>query len=361
METQILSSPPAGYIEWLKDIKARIRSAQQKAVLAANSEMLVLYWQIGQEILERQEQQGWGAKVVGRLAGDLRREFPDMKGFSRANLLYMRSFAEAWPDFVIVQRLVGQLPWGHNLELLAKVKSREEREWYARADIEFGWSRPVLVYQIESKLFHRQGKAITNFDKQLPAPQSELAQQTLKDPYLFDFFTIGKEAHERDIENALVEHITRFLLELGAGFAYVGRQVPLEVGGEDFYLDLLFYHLKLRCYVVIELKAVAFKPEYAGKLNFYLSAVDATMKHESDNPSIGLILCKDKNRLVAEYALKDISKPVGISEYRLMESIPEDLRGSLPTIEEIEAELTVEGKKQPDVKTQRHGKGNFEF
>lgn len=229
---------------------------------------------------------------------------------------------------------------GHNLEILTKIKSCEEREWYARAEIEYGWSRPVLVHQIESGLYHRQGKAITNFDKQLPAPQSDLAQQTLKDPYIFDFLGVGKEAHERDIENALVEHITRFLLELGAGFSYVGKQVHLEVGGEDFYLDLLFYHLKLRCYVVIELKAVAFKPESVGKLNFYLSAVDATMKHESDNPSIGLILCKDKNRLVAEYALKDISKPVGISEYRLIESIPEDLKGSLPSIEQIETELS---------------------
>ena len=340
MTTQILTSPPDGYIEWLKAIKERIRSAQHKAVLAANSEMTMLYWQIGRDILVRQEQQGWGAKVVDRLAGDLHREFPDIKGFSRANLLYMRSLAESWPDGSIVQQLVGQIPWGHNVTLLSKLNDCAEREWYARATIEYGWSRAVLVHQIESKLYIRQGKAITNFDKQLTAPLSELAQQTLKDPYMFDFLGIGKEAHERDIENALVKHITRFLLELGAGFAYVGRQVPLEVGGEDFYLDLLFYHLKLRCYVVIELKAVAFKPEFTGKLNFYLSAVDASLKHESDNPSIGLILCKDKNRLIAEYALKDISKPVGVSEYRLIESIPEDLQGSLPSIEQIEAELS---------------------
>ena len=329
-------------VGWLKEIKEHIRSAQQKAVLAANSEMITLYWQIGRDILGRQEQQGWGAKVVDRLADDLRREFPDMKGFSSRNLKYMRLFAETWTDGQFVQRVVAQIPWGHNLEILTKIKSLEEREWYARADIEYGWSRAVLVHQIESKLYHRQGKAITNFNKQLPAELSELAQQTLKDPYMFDFLGVGKEAHERDIENALVEHITRFLLELGAGFAYVGRQVHLEVGGEDFYLDLLFYHLKLRCYVVVELKAVAFKPEYAGKLNFYLSAVDAILKHEDDNPTIGLILCKDKNRLVAEYALKDISKPVGISEYRLIESIPEDLQGSLPSIEQIEAELSSE-------------------
>lgn len=343
MAAELLASPPEGYMEWVKDIKERIRSTQQKAVLAANSAMITLYWQIGRDILERQSRQGWGAKVVDRLAADLCREFPFMKGFSPRNLKYMRLFAETWTDEQFVQRVVAQLPWGHNLEILTKVKVSEEREWYARSDIEYGWSRPVLVHQIESRLYHRQGNAITNFDRLLPASQSELAQQTLKDPYIFDFLAVGKEAHERDIENALVEHITRFLLELGAGFAYVGRQVNLEVGGEDFYLDLLFYHLKLRCYVVIELKAGAFKPEYTGKLNFYLSAVDAMLKHESDNPSIGLILCKDKNRLVAEYALKDISKPVGISEYRLIESIPEDLQGSLPTIEQIEAELSEDG------------------
>lgn len=343
MDTTLITATPEGYAEWLKDIKERIRLAQQRAVLAANSEMIALYWQIGRDILGRQERQGWGAKVVERLAQDLQREFPEMKGFSSSNLKYMRRFAEECPDRQFGQQPVDQLPWSHIIGLITKVTVAHEREWYARAAIEHGWSRAVLVHQIESSLYHRQGKAVTNFQKNLPSPQSELAQQTLKDPYLFDFFSVGQEATERDIENALVEHITRFLLELGAGFAYVGRQVHLEVGGEDFYLDLLFYHLKLRCYVVIELKAVAFKPEYAGKLNFYLSAVDATMKHESDNPSIGLILCKDKNRLVAEYALKDISKPLGVSEYRLIESIPEDLQGSLPSIEQIEAELSETG------------------
>lgn len=342
MTTHLLSSPPEGYIEWLKDIKERIRSARQKAALAANSEMLTLYWQIGRDILERQGAQGWGAKVVDRLAADLSREFPEMKGFSPSNLKYMRRFAEECPSCRFGQQSADQLPWFHIITLITKISSDEEREWYARAAIEYGWSRAVLVHQIESELYRRQGKAVTNFAEQLPSPQSELAQQTLKDPYLFDFLSVGKEAHERDIENALLEHMTRFLLELGAGFAYVGRQVHLEVGGDDFYLDLLFYHLKLRCYVIIELKAVAFKPEYAGKLNFYLSAVDATLRHESDNPSIGLILCKDKNRLVAEYALKDITKPVGISEYRLIESIPENLQGCLPSIEQIEAELSEE-------------------
>lgn len=343
MGNSLTGSQPEGYAEWLVSLKERIRSAQQRAVLAANSELITLYWQIGRDILERQKHQGWGAKVVGRLSEDLKREFPEQKGFSYRNLLFMRMLADICPAESIVKQAVSQLPWGHVIHLIQKVKIDTEREWYARATVEYGWSRAVLIHQIESGLYHRQGKAITNFDKQLPAPQSELAQQTLKDPYLFDFFTVSKNAHERDIENALVEHITRFLLELGTGFSYVGRQVHLEVGGEDFYLDLLFYHLKLRCYVVIELKAVAFKPEYAGKLNFYLSAVDAMMKHESDNPSIGLILCKDKNRLVAEYALKDISKPVGIAEYRLVESIPEDLQGSLPTIEQIESEFSGPG------------------
>lgn len=329
---------PKGYANWLKELKERIRAAQQKAVLSANSEMILLYWQIGRDILERQNKQGWGSKVVERLAEDLRREFPNIKGFSRANLLYMRAFSEAWPDEVIVQQLVGRLPWGHNLELLTKLKNRNDREWYARADIENGWSRNVLVHQIECGLIHRQGKAL--FSNQLSTPHSEQLQQNFKDPYFFDFLNVGKEAHERDIETGLVDHITSFLLELGAGFAYVGRQIHFELEGEDFYIDLLFYHLKLRCYVVVELKAGAFKPEYAGKLNFYLSAVDAIMKHEYDNPTIGLVLCKDKKKLMAEYALKDISKPVGVSEYRLSEAVPEDFKGSLPTIEEIEAELS---------------------
>ena len=329
----------AAYETLFHEIKHRIRAARTRASLAVNRELVLLYWEIGRNIVERQQREGWGAKVIERLAQDLRREFPEMKGLSRANLLYMRGFAEAWPDGEIVQRLVGQIPWGQNIELIAKVKSREEREWYARKAIDHGWSRPVLVHQIESRLYHRQGKAITNFQATLPQAQSDLAHEMLKDPYVFDFLSIGEEAHERDLERELVRHITNFLLELGAGFSYVGKQVHLEVGGEDFYLDLLFYHLKLRCYMVIELKTGPFRPEYAGKLNFYLSAVDDMLRHENDNPSIGLIICKDKNRLIAEYALRDISKPVGVSEYRLVEAIPEELKGSLPTIEELEAEL----------------------
>lgn len=330
----------SGYDHFLHDLKTRIRAARTRAALAANRELVLLYWQIGRDILERQEREGWGAKVIERLARDLRAEFPDMKGFSRANIMYMRSFAAAWNSEVFVQRLVGQIPWGQNITLITKVKGSKEREWYARKIVELGWSRPVLVQQIESGLINRQGKAVTNFSNTLPSPQSDLAHEMLKDPYLFDFLSVGDEAHEREVERELVKHITSFLLELGAGFSFVGKQVHLEVEGEDFYIDLLFYHLKLRCYVVIELKATSFKPEYAGKLNFYLSAVDATMRHESDNPSIGLILCKDRKGLIAEYALKDISKPMGVSEYQLVAAIPENLKGSLPTIEELEAEFS---------------------
>lgn len=263
-----------------------------------------LYWEIGNEILDRQARQGWGAKVIERLAQDLRKAFPDMSGLSRSNLMAMRSFAEAWPDGAIVQQLVGQLPWGHNQVLLQKLKSVEQREWYARQALTHGWSRAVLLAQIETKLIDRAAQAPNNFAAQLPSPQSDLARATLKDPYVFDFLSLRADTSERDLEAALVDHITRLLLELGAGFAYVGRQVHLEVGGDDFYLDLLFYHLKLRCYIVIELKTGAFRPEYAGQISFYLSAVDAQMRTDDDHPTIGLLLCQEHNRLVVEYALR---------------------------------------------------------
>ena len=334
------TEPPTGYADWLSDLKTRIHSAQQRAALAVNQELVLLYWQIGRDILARQASQGWGAKVIERLAHDLRAAFPDMKGFSRANLMYMRAFAEAWPDSAIVQQAVGQLPWGHNLVLLSKLKEPQQRLAYARRAIEHGWSRNVLNIHIETRSVEREGKALTNFDLRLPAPGSDLAHQTLKDPYVFDFLGVSKEADEREIESALVHHISRFLLELGAGFAYVGRQVPLEVGGDDFFIDLLFYHLKLHCYVVVELKAGAFKPEHAGKLGFYLSAVDAQMKSEQDAPTIGLLLCKSKNRIVAEYALRDSNKPIGVAEYQLIESLPAELQTSLPSIEQIERELS---------------------
>lgn len=330
----------AGYDELLRDLKARIKKAQVRAALAINSELVLLYWSIGRDILMRQQQQGWGAKVVERLAADLRRAFPEMKGFSRTNLLYMRAFAGAYEDEQFVQQLVGQIPWGHNVRILDQVKDQQEREFYIRQTIQHGWSRAVLVMQIESNLYRRQGKATTNFERVLPAPQSDLARQLLKDPYNFDFLTLGEEAHERDLERGLIEHIREFLLELGVGFAFIGSQYHIEVGEQDFYLDLLFYHLRLRAHVVIELKMAEFKPEYVGKMNFYLSAVDDLLRHEQDQPSIGIILCKTKNKVVAEYALRDTQKPIGVSAFQLTESLPEKLQGSLPTIEELEAELS---------------------
>lgn len=299
----------------------------------------MLYWQIGRDVLVRQAEQGWGAKVIERLSHDLRTAFPDMKGFSPRNLKYMRQFAEAWPEESIVQQVVAQLPWGHNLVLLTKVKDPEQRAAYANAVIEHGWSRNVLSLQIDGRHLERTGKAVTNFDVRLPAADSDLARQALKDPYLFDFLSIGDKATEREVEAALVEHMTQFLLELGAGFAFVGRQVNIEVGGDDFFLDLLFYHLKLRCYVVIELKAGKFKPEHLGQLSFYLTAVDAQVKDEQDKPTIGILLCQTKNKVVAEYALRENAQPLGIAAYELVSSLPSDLQTSLPSIEQIEQEL----------------------
>ena len=334
-----LGMPPEGYGDWLVDVKQRIHEAQQRAALAVNHELIQLYWQLGHDILSRQAEQGWGAKVVERLAQDLRKAFPDMKGFSRTNLLYMRSFAEAWPDAAIVQQLVGQIPWGHNLVLLSKLKCPEQRLAYARKTLDHGWSRNVLTQHIETRLIEREGTAVTNFEHSLPKPQSDLARESLKDPYRFDFLGLGEEAQEREIERALISHVTEFLLELGAGFAFVGKQVLLEVGGDDFFIDLLFYHLKLRCYVVIELKAGDFKPEHLGQLSFYLTAVDRQVKDQQDQPTIGLLLCKNKNKVVAEYALGDNRQPMGIAEYKLHEALPTALKTNLPSIEQIEREL----------------------
>jgi len=337
---RLLTQIPADYAAWLTALKARIHVTQQRATLAVNHELLTLYWQIGRDILERQRDAGWGTAIVERVAADLRAAFPDMKGFSRANLMYMRAFAEAWPDAdAIVQQPVGQLPWGHNLMLLTKLKTPESRLAYAAHALEHGWSRSMLGLHIESRTVERQGQALNNFAERLPKPQSDLARETLKDPYRFDFLGLSAEAHERDLEDALVQHVTRFLLELGAGFAFVGRQVHLEVGGEDFYLDLLFYHLKLRCFVVVELKASEFRPEHTGQLNFYLSAVDAQMRSEHDQPTLGLLLCKTRNRVVAEYALRDVHKPIGVAEYTLVQALPDPLEGNLPSIAQIEAEL----------------------
>ena len=343
-----LTASPEGYADWLAELKARIHGAQQRAALAVNRELVLLYWQIGRDILTRQAQQGWGAKVIERLSQDLRTAFPEMKGFSRANLMYMRGFAEAWPDAEIVQQAVGQLPWGHNLVLLTRLKDPEARLAYARAAIEYGWSRNVLNIHIETRRLERTGKATSNFADRLPAPNSDLARESFKDPYLFDFLNVGKEANEREIEAALIKHITQFLLELGAGFAFVGRQVHLEVGGDDFFIDLLFYHLKLRCYVVIELKAEKFKPEHLGQLGFYLTAVDEQVRQAQDNPTIGLLLCKSKNKVVAEYALRDKAQLLGVAEYQLVEALPPELQTSLPSIEQIERELAGDDRRSDE-------------
>ena len=339
---------PDGYIKWLADLKLRIGESQLRAVLSVNSELVRLYWDIGCEIQQRQTSQGWGAKIIDRLADDLRRAFPEMKGFSPTNLKYMRRFAEECPSCLIGQQPADQLPWFHIVVILTKLTAQQEREFYAVKAIEHGWSRNILSMQIEARLFHREGKAITNFEKRLPSPQSDFAQATLKDPYLFDFLGLSKDAAERDVERELVEHISRFLLELGAGFAFVGRQIRLSVGDDDFFLDLLFYHLKLRCYVVIELKATPFKPEYAGQLNFYLSAVDTQIKSAEDNPTIGILLCKGKNKLVAEYALRGLTQPIGVADYQLTNMLPHELEGSLPSIEELESALESESFQKDD-------------
>lgn len=328
------------YGDWLQALKSRIQQARQRAVLAVNSELLSLYWQLGREILQRQNAQGWGSKVIDRLAADLRSAFPDMKGFSPRNLKYMRAFAEAWPDGQIVQQAAAQLPWGHNMVLIDRLDSAEERLWYAQKALENHWSRNVLVMQIESGLIARSGKAISNFAIRLPAPESDLARAMLKDPYCFDFLGLTEAAQERDIEAALIRQVTEFLLELGAGFAFVGKQVLLNVGGDEFFIDLLFYHLKLRCYVVIELKSGKFKPEHLGQLGFYLTAVDEQLRHPQDGQTIGLLLCKSKNEIVAEYALRDQNHPMGIAEFRLLQTLPSELAANLPSIEEIERGLS---------------------
>jgi predicted nuclease of restriction endonuclease-like (RecB) superfamily len=323
------------YEDFLSDLKERIRTAQVRAALAVNREMVLLYWQIGCDILSRQQQQGWGAKVIDRLSKDLKTAFPEMKGFSRTNLLYMRAFAAAYPDEQIVQEVLGQITWYHNITLLDKVKLETERLWYAHATVQQGWSRNVLVHQIESDLYHRQGKATTNFDRTLPQPQSDLANQLLKDPYSFDFLCMSEGVKERNLERSLIEHIRKFLLELGIGFAFLGSQYPIEVSGKEYRLDLLFYHVKLHCYVVIELKAVEFEPEFSGKMNFYVAAVDSLLRSPQDEPTIGIILCKSKDKTVVEFALQGMQTPIGVSTYQL----PKHLQDSLPTIEQLEAEL----------------------
>lgn len=328
------------YLQVVNEIKNRISSAQYRAMVAVNQQLVLLYYDIGKEI---NRHKSWGNKFIDNLAKDIKLAYPDMTGFSVRNLKYMAKFAEEYPDDEIVQEVLAQIPWYHHITLMDKVSDKAQRQWYIEQDIQNGWSRNVLVHQIESDLYSRQVTAskITNFESKLPPAQSELALQTIKDPYVFDFIPFKADMQERDIENELVKKVTALLLELGTGFAFLGNQYHMNVGGDDFYLDLLFYNLNLRCYVVIELKTGDFKPEYVGQLNFYLSAVDGILKKEQDNPTIGLLLCKHKNNLVAEYSLKDVSKPIGVSEYRVTGVLPEELAKQLPSVEDIQARIEI--------------------
>ncbi len=394
-EKNKLGPQAVDYKDWLKALKARLRRVQLKAAVAVNQELLRFYWELGADIVERQEQAAWGSGFLRQLSVDLRAEFPELKGFSLSNLKHIRQWVRFYcRDLPIGQQAAGQLkergqtgtvdgtmdatvdeapprgqqlvaqtgppapshsldeivalvtqiPWWHNVVIITKCRSQDEALYYVRNTLAHGWSRAVLTHQIESGLWQREGKAITNFDAALPPERSDLAAQTLKDPYVFDFLTLTKEHTERDLERALVAQITDFLLELGAGFAYIGRQVPIQVGEREFFLDLLFYHTRLHCYVVVELKVTDFEPEYAGKLNFYLKAVDEQFRREGDEASIGILLCKSRDRTVVEYALSDVHKPIGVSEYQLTHALPEHFKSSLPSIEALEAELGLLGR-----------------
>ena len=338
---KLVSLIPPTYAETLKALKERIRTAQIKASLRVNEELLKLYWDIGKTIVEKQKEEGWGSKVIDRMAKDLKAAFPKMTGLSVRNMLYMKQFAVAYPDFAITQQVAAKIPWGHNMVLIDRVKNSKERLWYVHKTIENGWSREVLETWIDSNLYSRQGKAITNFKATMPKAQSDLATEILKDPYHFDFLPMREDADERAIEDGLVAHMQKFLTELGIGFAFIGRQYKIEVDGEDFLIDLLFYHYKLRRFIVVELKNTAFKPEYAGKMAFYLAAVNATLKHPDDEPAIGMILCRKGKRLVIEYALSETKKSIGVATYKtkVVESLPKDLKDNLPSVEQIEAEL----------------------
>jgi predicted nuclease of restriction endonuclease-like (RecB) superfamily len=329
---------PTDYAAWLASLKEQIRASRVKASLAVNKELVMLYWRLGSEILNRQKQDGWGTKVISQLAKDLKSEFPDMKGLSTRNMQYMRSFADAWPDEAIVQQLAAQLPWFHNCTILDQVKDRQTREWYIKKTIENGWSRSVLEYQIETQLHARLGMAQNNFARTLPDPQSELALDVVKDPYAFDFLGITDAVHERVIEKALTDHLRDFLIELGVGFAFIGSQYKLEIDDNEFYIDLLFYHTKLHCYVVIELKNTAFKFEYTGQLNGYLAAVDDLVRDKAvDAPTIGLILCKSKSATMVEYALRGVETPMGVSTFRT--ALPQSVLDALPSIETLSEKL----------------------
>ena len=347
-----LPNLPPDYAQVLVDLKDHVAKAQTKAVLAVNQDLIALYLHIGQTLSERIASSQWGDKIIRRLAQDLRTAFPAMSGFSRTNLFYMCQVYNAWSTFDMpVQQAVGLIPWSHHLVIVSKVSEPSARLFYLQETITHCWSRAVLTAQIETGLHTRQGRALSNFSLALPSPQSDLAQQTLKDPYVFDFLSLSKDAQERDLEQGLIDHIQKFLLELGAGFSFVGRQFHLQVGSRDFYIDLLFYHLKLRCFVVVDLKVEPFEPEFAGKMNFYLSAVDAQLKHPNDQPSIGLLLCKSKDKIIVEYALRDLQKPIGVADWeiKILDSLPDNLQGQLPSIKDLETEL------KPEVHTSKKG------
>jgi predicted nuclease of restriction endonuclease-like (RecB) superfamily len=361
---------PSQYPGLLADIKHRIGQAQTRAVLAVNAELIRLYWEIGQMLHAKQKTEGWGAAVIPRLALDIRNELPEVKGFSERNIKRMLAFYREYPGLEFVPpavaqiqgdgkvpqavvlfpvELVASIPWGHHLLLMEKIKDAATRQWYMKSTLTNGWSRNILHMQIETAAHARQGKTTSNFALRLPSPQSDLVQQTLKDPYLFDFLTLTEPFHERELETGLIRHLEKFLLELGQGFAFVGRQHHMEVGEQDFYIDLLFYHLRLRCFVVIELKRGAFKPEYAGKMNFYCSVVDDVLRHAQDAPTIGLILCQQQNEVIAEYALRGVDKPIGVSTFELTRALPAELASKLPSIEQIERELGgLEAHEAPD-------------
>lgn len=339
-----LKAMPQNYRSFIENLKAQIRHQRLKAVLSANASMVLMYWDIGKAILDQQQNEGWGTKVIDRMSFDLKEEFPDISGFSPRNLKYMRKFAEAWPNIEIVQRTVAQIPWRSNITLLDKINEPELRLWYAQKTIEYGFGKDMLVFQIDSKLHQRESNAVSNFKNALPPEKSDLATQAFKDPYIFDFIGNSKHLRERELENVLINHIQKFLLELGKGFAFVGRQVHLELGESDFYLDLLFYHIKLKCYVVIELKTGKFEPGYVSKLNMYLNVVNDTLREPDDKPTIGLLLVKDKNKTVVEYSLAGFNNPIGVSnwENEIAKDLPENIKYNLPTIEEIEKEFESE-------------------
>lgn len=350
-------SADSQYKRWVVELKSKIGAAQIKAAMTVNRQLLELYWQLGRDIYEKQQKANWGDGLIGQLSRDLSAAFPNMKGFSKRNLFFIRQWYLFYRDDEIVKQVVAQIPWGHNVLIINKIDNIVEALFYIRETIKNNWSRAVLAAQIESKLYQRSGKTINNFDVTLAGPQADLAKETLKNPYNFDFLMLSKDARERDLEQALIDHIQNFILELGQGFAYMGKQYPLHVGGDDFYLDLLFYHTRLRCYVIIELKATEFKPEYAGKLNFYLNVVNRQLKHAQDQPSIGILLCKTPNKVIVEYSLENMAGPLGIAEYQIMRCVPEDLKGELPSIEELEEELVEYGFEVAKMGKTKVGKG----